>query len=81
MKYVDGKLVDHSVIFYQDGKVAELQSGKAAGNTLANDNPAQFAIYTPADDTYCWMCNGPVVKRHCKIICEACGFIRDCSDP
>jgi hypothetical protein len=38
-------------------------------------------VYTPADDTYCWLCNGPVVKRHCKIVCEQCGFVRDCSDP
>ncbi|MFN8444057.1 MAG: 8-oxo-dGTP diphosphatase [Caldilineaceae bacterium] len=88
LKYVDGKLVDHRVIFYQDGKVAELQSGKAADEELEIPTPSpepktgsQFAIYTPADDTYCWMCNGPVVKRHCKIICEACGFTRDCSDP
>ncbi len=38
-------------------------------------------IYTPADDTYCWLCNGPVVKRPCKIVCAQCGFVRDCSDP
>jgi hypothetical protein len=37
--------------------------------------------YQPEDDTYCWLCNGPVDKRHCKIICRVCGFMRDCSDP
>ena len=44
--------------------------------------PSDFSpLYDPADDTYCWLCLGPVVKRHCKIICEICGFMRDCSDP
>lgn len=33
------------------------------------------------DDTECWLCGGPVIKRHCKIICQVCGFMRDCSDP
>ncbi len=33
------------------------------------------------DDSYCWVCGGPVSKRHCKIVCLRCGFMRDCSDP
>jgi hypothetical protein len=33
------------------------------------------------DDDYCWVCDGPVIKRHCKIVCPRCGFMRDCSDP
>lgn len=77
LKYVDGKLVDHSVTFYQDAKVVGGVSGEDRDESNANHSP----IYTPTDDTYCWMCNGPVVKRQCKIICEACGFTRDCSDP
>jgi 8-oxo-dGTP diphosphatase len=44
--------------------------------------PGEFQpVYRPEDDTYCWMCGGAVDKRHCKIICLACGFTRDCSDP
>jgi hypothetical protein len=44
--------------------------------------PNRFVpIYRPEDDTYCWLCGGPVDKRHCKIICPVCGFMRDCSDP
>lgn len=47
-----------------------------------NRGPQQFVpLYQPEDDTYCWLCNGPVDKRHCKIICRVCGFMRDCSDP
>jgi hypothetical protein len=35
----------------------------------------------PADpDSICWCCGGPTAKRHCKIICTNCGFMRDCSD-
>jgi 8-oxo-dGTP diphosphatase len=97
MKYVDGKLVEHSVVFYEGGKVAELERGRGDGEVGrkgdggANDSALRIPhsalrtphspIYTPADDTYCWMCNGDVVKRHCKIICQSCGFTRDCSDP
>jgi len=33
------------------------------------------------EDNYCWVCGGPASKRHCKIICPRCGFMRDCSDP
>ncbi len=29
----------------------------------------------------CDLCNGPVLERHCKIVCLNCGFQRDCSDP
>ncbi|MCC7353141.1 MAG: hypothetical protein IT330_05225 [Anaerolineae bacterium] len=33
------------------------------------------------DDRECWVCGAPTVYRLCKIICTACGFTRDCSDP
>jgi hypothetical protein len=29
----------------------------------------------------CELCGGVVIKRHCKYICQECGYIRDCSDP
>ena len=29
----------------------------------------------------CELCGGPVLERHCKIICQICGYQRDCSDP
>jgi hypothetical protein len=44
-------------------------------------SPAFAPIYTPADDAYCWLCGAPTEKRHCKITCLTCGFVRDCSDP
>ena len=61
-----------------DGEMGGTGDGGANDSALRTPHSA---IYTPADDTYCWMCNGDVVKRHCKIICQSCGFTRDCSDP
>jgi len=29
----------------------------------------------------CELCGGPVLDRHCKVICLNCGHQRDCSDP
>ncbi len=29
----------------------------------------------------CELCGGPVLDRHCKVVCVNCGFQRDCSDP
>jgi len=29
----------------------------------------------------CELCGGPIVERHCKVVCLSCGFQRDCSDP
>src|SRR4051812_23309855 len=43
--------------------------------------PTFKPVYRPEDDTYCWLCGAAVEKRNCKIICLACGFTRDCSDP
>ncbi len=32
---------------------------------------------TPA----CDLCGGPMIDRHCKLVCKRCGYQRDCSDP
>jgi hypothetical protein len=29
----------------------------------------------------CDLCGRPMQDRHCKLICLACGYQRDCSDP
>ena len=29
----------------------------------------------------CDVCGGPMIDRHCKLVCERCGYQRDCSDP
>ncbi len=82
--YVDGKLSEHSVVFYTSQGIkqgSQLHGEQTAQALDAQPEPAFQPVYQPTDDTYCWMCNGPVVKRHCKIACQICGFTRDCSDP
>ncbi len=29
----------------------------------------------------CDLCGHPMLNLHCKLICEQCGYKRDCSDP
>ncbi len=29
----------------------------------------------------CDLCGGPIMERHCKVLCLSCGYQRDCSDP
>jgi len=29
----------------------------------------------------CDLCGGPMLERHCKLVCQNCGYQRDCSDP
>jgi len=29
----------------------------------------------------CDVCGAPMLELHCKLICERCGYRRDCSDP
>jgi len=29
----------------------------------------------------CDVCGAPTFELHCKVICQRCGYIRDCSDP
>ena len=30
---------------------------------------------------FCDLCGGPMLNRHCKLVCKTCGYQRDCSDP
>ncbi len=38
-------------------------------------------IGRPEDGARCELCGGPVLERHCKLVCTTCGYQRDCSDP
>lgn len=82
--YKEDDLVRYNVVFYhEDGRVqAEQEHFAEAERDAASGQPPAFPpLYRPEDDTYCWLCNGPVIKHHCKIVCQVCGFMRDCSDP
>lgn len=85
--YEKGEFVSHEVTFYgahgEMSHAADVHQKDLSGfgQPERSGLPDFQPVYTPQDDTFCWMCNGPVVKRHCKIICNRCGFVRDCSDP
>lgn len=86
--YEDGSLCSHTVSFYPSAHdltetpAKQTEHTQAASDSHRNSaSSQQTPIYTPADDTYCWVCGGVVVKHHCKITCTVCGFRRDCSDP
>lgn len=82
--YVDGQLQDHDVVFYSSQGLVKPASTLCPSVSVIADPVAVEPVaytYQPSEDTYCWMCHGPVIKRHCKIVCQVCGFTRDCSDP
>ena len=83
--YVNNVLADHEVVFYRGQQIVTETAAPLATtrpeSTTANAAPVSPTGYRPVDDTYCWVCHGPVTKRHCKIACTRCGFTRDCSDP
>jgi hypothetical protein len=29
----------------------------------------------------CDLCGSPMRESHCKLVCDQCGYVRDCSDP
>jgi 8-oxo-dGTP diphosphatase len=79
--YAAGEFVGYEVTFQgADGQLVHQPYRTVAPPASPVDTAFQ-PIYTPEDDTYCWLCGGPVTKRHCKITCHTCGFVRDCSDP
>ena len=45
--------------------------------------PTPRAEETPQEDQvfYCDLCGNVMLNLHCKLVCERCGYKRDCSDP
>ena len=43
-----------------------------------NDAPQQQQT---AGKTFCDLCGCEMYEWHCRIICQSCGYQRDCSDP
>ena len=77
-RYEDGDFLGYEATFY--GPEGQIEREAYTHSEVA-DKPEPRPLYQPSDDTYCWLCGGAVSKRHCKIICDLCGFTRDCSDP
>lgn len=81
--YDAGELTKYEVLFYTQTveKGTLLEREQANSQPIPPQRTAFQPVYSPEDDTYCWMCGAAVEKRHCKIVCLSCGFTRDCSDP
>jgi len=80
--YVAGELTNYTVVFYTQPQGARgWQIAQTSATVFAGESPRVDHRYRPEDDTYCWLCSSAVIKRHCKITCQVCGFTRDCSDP
>ena len=76
--YREGDFQGYEATFYGPDGLIERESYRHRDDHA----PPEFQpVYQPIDDTFCWLCGGAVSKRHCKIICQQCGFTRDCSDP
>jgi len=49
-----------------------------AGEPIAGDS---VQPPRPTEPMICDVCGGPAFELRCKIVCQRCGYTRDCSDP
>ena len=49
--------------------------GSSETGSGAGDVPPEEQVF------YCDLCGNEMLNLHCKLICEQCGYKRDCSDP
>lgn len=47
----------------------------------ARKRPAPARAARAVDAPRCDLCGSPMRESHCKLVCDQCGYIRDCSDP
>ena len=82
------EIPDHSLVAGVPGKVKKQLDGSAAewvrrggqhyielARSYREDHIGE------ASAPVCELCGGPLMERHCKVICLSCGYQRDCSDP
>lgn len=49
---------------------------------LQQSDPPPTKATQPEEQTYlCDLCGNVMLNLHCKLVCEQCGYKRDCSDP
>ncbi len=65
-----------------DGSAAEWVARGGAHYVALSRSYLREGLGSPGDaDLRCELCGGPVLERHCKLVCQQCGYQRDCSDP
>lgn len=82
------QIPDHSLVAGVPAKVKKRLDGSAAEWVrLGGQHYIELArTYREnhvgeASAPVCELCGGPLVERHCKVMCLSCGYQRDCSDP
>lgn len=56
-------------------------SGPEPGPASSHSAGDEVGAVRPASGFRCDLCGGPMLDRHCKLLCLSCGYQRDCSDP
>lgn len=54
------------------GRVQATDSAEATPHANGEQQPAVYV---------CDLCGNTMLDLHCKLVCERCGYKRDCSDP
>lgn len=65
------------------GDVAPEEGSTDAGG-IAPEEPPRDTGDAAAERPAAWLCDlcgGPMLERHCRLICVQCGYQRDCTDP
>ena len=57
-----------------------MSSHEPQPNTPAKPDDEPHIEKVP-DVHHCDLCDAPMHEWHCRIICQYCGYQRDCSDP
>jgi hypothetical protein len=66
------------------GRAGEDVAGPAGEDVAQSVGGGAPDAPRPQDDEevyYCDLCGSVMLNLHCKLICERCGYKRDCSDP
>jgi carbonic anhydrase/acetyltransferase-like protein (isoleucine patch superfamily) len=82
------EIPDHSLVAGVPGKVKKKLDGSAADWVRRGGQHYIDLARTYRENDVgapnapvCELCGGPLMERHCKIVCLSCGYQRDCSDP
>ncbi len=82
------EIPDHSLVAGVPGKVKKQLDGSAAEWVRRGEQHYIELARSyrenhigEASAPVCELCGGPLMERHCKVICLSCGYQRDCSDP
>ena len=57
------------------------QPRTAGAGQARTTGPSKEEIPAEEQVFYCDLCGNQMLNLHCKLVCEQCGYKRDCSDP